>query len=169
MIKIVTNLIINLCFICCLMWGFLRMIWIRHETYRSSSELYVEVYIVIIVLLLTLSVNCSLMREYECYQQINEVCVHNDLGGGSCGQAFVCRYPHTVLNSGTFIWIWQWFRREKSRILALMLVTSNLTWNFNWCTWLSSQRSRNPACTARGRTATSPTKNPTFATSSITV
>ena len=50
-----------------------------------------------------------------------------------------------------------------------MIITSNLAWNFNWCAWLPSQRSRNQACTARGRTATSPTKNCTLATSSITV
>jgi hypothetical protein len=39
------------------------------------------------------------MHGYECYQQINEFCVHNDLEGGSCGQEFVWRYPHTVVNS----------------------------------------------------------------------
>ena len=58
-----------------------------------------ELYIVTLVfLLLALSVNCSLMHGYECYKQINELCVHDDLEGVSYGQAFVWRYPLTVVS-----------------------------------------------------------------------
>jgi hypothetical protein len=43
------------------------------------------------------------MQGYECYQQINELCVQKDLEGGSCGQAFVWKYPYTVVNSAKFL------------------------------------------------------------------